>query len=367
MTVRRSLTALASLGLIAGLNLSLFNFAYADALQDASRLLRQGQQAQALEQIDKYLADKPKDAQARFIKGTALTELGRTNDAIAIFNKLIEDYPTLPEPYNNLAVIYAQQKQYDKARMALEAAIRTNPAYATAQENLGDIYARLASQAYGKALQLDSSNGSAQTKLALIRDLTSTTTNRSAASGIAPEHKPVTPPAVPVVPPTTAPPVIATAPATKPTETKSAPVPTKVEPSKTEPAKVEAPKTETKPETKPDTKPDAEVARAVEAWAAAWSKKDVKAYLARYAKDFKVPGGGSRAAWETERAQRVGKPGKIAVSVDNIKVSADSADQVTVKFRQNYKSATLNSSATKTLVLVKRDGKWLIQQERVGG
>ncbi|HTH94103.1 MAG TPA: tetratricopeptide repeat protein [Rhodocyclaceae bacterium] len=364
MTVRRALTALAPLGLIAGLNFSIFNFACADTLQDASRLLRQGQQAQALEQVDKYLADKPKDAQARFIKGTALTEMGRTNDAIAIFNKLIEDYPTLPEPYNNLAVIYAQQKQYDKARLALEAAIRTNPAYATAQENLGDIYARLASQAYGKALQLDSSNGSAQTKLALIRELTSTT-SRTTPPSITPEHKPATPPAVPVVPPTTTPPVIAAAPTTKPAE--AIPAPTKVEPSKTEPAKVEPPKTETKPEVKPEAKPDAEVARAIEAWAAAWSKKDVKAYLARYAKDFKVPGGGSRAAWETERAQRVGKPGKIAVSVDNIKVSADSADQVTVKFRQNYKSATLSSSATKTLVLVKRDGKWLILQERVGG
>ncbi|MBY0340140.1 MAG: DUF4440 domain-containing protein, partial [Rhodocyclaceae bacterium] len=79
------------------------------------------------------------------------------------------------------------------------------------------------------------------------------------------------------------------------------------------------------------------------------------------------PGGASRASWETERNQRINKPGKISVDVDNIKVSVDAADQVTAKFRQHYKSATLSSSTTKTLVLVKRDGKWLIVQERVGG
>src|SRR5690606_10828291 len=143
----------------------------ADALQDASRLWRQGQPTQALEQVDRFLADKPKDAQGRFLKGTILAEQGRNAEAIAIFNKLTEDYPELPEPYNNLAVIYAQQKQYDKAKQALEQAIRTHPAYATAHENLGDLYSRLASQAYGKALQLDAANSRAQSKLALIKDM----------------------------------------------------------------------------------------------------------------------------------------------------------------------------------------------------
>jgi tetratricopeptide (TPR) repeat protein len=97
--------------------------------------------------------------------------MNKPNDAIAVFQKLTEDYPELPEPYNNLAVIYAQQKQYEKAKQALEMAIRTHPSYATAHENLGDIYSRMASQAYDKALQLDSSNTSAQTKLSMIRNL----------------------------------------------------------------------------------------------------------------------------------------------------------------------------------------------------
>ena len=336
----------------------------ADSLQDASKLLKQGQAAQALEQVDKFLAGKPKDAQGRFLKGLILTEMNRSQDAVAVFSKLTEDYPELPEPYNNLAVIYAQQKQYDKAKQALEMAIRTHPSYATAHENLGDIYARLASQAYDKALQLDSSNASAQTKLAMIRDLMGTGGRpRQAAAGAA-----------------------------KPADTRA------------ETAKAEAkpePKPEARQETKPEPKPAAEpakpaepkpaeakpaeprsggaaeprsadavgtadVAKAVEAWAASWSRKDVKAYLAHYARDFQTPGGMNRAAWESERQKRINKPGAIQVGVENLSIAQESSDRVTVKFRQHYKAASLKTSASKVLVLVKRDGKWQIQQERVG-
>src|SRR5688572_33107193 len=145
--------------------------ARADDMQDASRMLKAGQHQQALERVNKVLAAKPRDPQARFLKGLIFTDQGNTKDAIDIFTKLTQDYPELPEPYNNLAVIYAAQGQYDKARVALEQSIRTHPSYATAYENLGDVYAKLASQAYDKALQLDSSNSGAKNKLSLVREL----------------------------------------------------------------------------------------------------------------------------------------------------------------------------------------------------
>ena len=146
-------------------------WAQTDDLQEASKLLRAGQHAQALERVNKVLSAKPRDAQARFLKGLIFTEQGNTREAVDIFQKLTQDFPDLPEPYNNLAVIYAGQGQYEKARAALEQSIRTHPSYATVYENLGDVYAKLASQAYDKALQLDSSNSAAQNKLALVRDL----------------------------------------------------------------------------------------------------------------------------------------------------------------------------------------------------
>ncbi len=148
-------------------------------LTEVQANIKQGQLAAALEKVDQILAVRPKDAQARFTKGVILTEMNRLNDAAAVYQKLSEDYPELPEPYNNLAVIYASQRQYEKAKAALELAIRTHPAYATAHENLGDVYAKLASQAYDKALQLDSANTQAQTKLAMIRDLMGSSTRNA--------------------------------------------------------------------------------------------------------------------------------------------------------------------------------------------
>ena len=143
----------------------------ANSYEDASKLFKQGNYAGAMERVETVIAANPRDARARFLKGLILTEQNKPVEAIKVFTALTEDYPELPEPYNNLAVLYASQGQYDKARNSLEMAIRTHPSYAIAHENLGDVYAKMASEAYDKALQLDRSNAAAQTKLAMIKDL----------------------------------------------------------------------------------------------------------------------------------------------------------------------------------------------------
>lgn len=324
--------------------LALAPAAHADTLQDINKQIKQGQYAQALEQVDKYLVGKPKDAQGRFLKGIVLTEMNKTNEAITVFTKLTEDYPELPEPYNNLAVIYAQQKQYDKAKQALEMAIRTHPSYATAHENLGDIYARLASQAYDKALQIDSSNSSAQKKLALIRDLMGSTGRPGKVSNPVTDVRPIEPVKLAEAPKSLPPAVAAPVPVAAPTA-----------PAETlQPAAA-----------KPVDETNADITRAIALWAAAWSRKDVKAYLAAYARDFKTPAGESRAAWNAERQKRIAKPGAIQVSYDKLHINVD-GDVATVKFRQHYKSASLKTSSNKVLLMGRRDGKWLIVQERVG-
>ncbi|MDP2741966.1 MAG: tetratricopeptide repeat protein, partial [Hydrogenophaga sp.] len=99
--------------------------AQADPYADVNRLVRAGQLNEALAKTDQYLATKPADPQMRFLKGVILTETGKSSEAIAAFLSLTQDYPELPEPYNNLAVLYAGQSQFDKARAALEMAIRT--------------------------------------------------------------------------------------------------------------------------------------------------------------------------------------------------------------------------------------------------
>ena len=298
-------------------------WAQTDDLQQASRLLKAGQRDQALERVNKALAANPRDAQARFMKGLIYTEQGKQAEAIDIFTKLTQDYPNLPEPYNNLAVIYASQGQYDKARTALEQSIRTHPSYATAYENLGDVYAKLASQAYGKALQLDAANTGAQNKLSLVRELVREPAPLAAAAKPAPAAAASSAPKE--------------APKEAPPPVKPAPVP-----------------------------PNADVLKSIEAWARAWSQKDMNSYLAHYAKDFRTPGGESRADWEKSRRVRITGAKSISVAVDSPKVTMTGPQEASVTFRQTYRSDKLSTRSLKTLEMVQADGKWLIKEEKTG-
>ncbi len=306
----------------------------AEDTKEATRLYQQGKVDQALVKVNGALAQQPKDAQGRFLKGLIFTEQKKTAEAIQIFTGLTEDFPELPEPYNNLAVLYAGQGNYDKAKAALELAIHTHPSYSTAYENLGDIFAQMARRSYDKVLQLDKTNTSAQSKLALLKDL-------------------FTPPAK-------------TAPATAiAADTPKTPV---VVASKSDPAKVAA-----MPSAKPEVvKPtpssanaEAQVSAAVQAWANAWAAKDVAGYLASYAADFEVPDGLTRSAWEAQRKERIERPKSISVEVKISKVSVK-GNEATAVFRQAYRSDAVKSNNTKTLKMVKSGDKWLIRAERAG-
>ena len=158
-------------------------------LADASQKIRDGEYVAALAKIDAVLATDAKNPQARFLKGVVQTDQTETDAAIATFQGLIEDYPELPEPYNNLAVIWARQGEYEKAKRALELALATRPDYAIAHENLGDVYTRLASVEYDRALSLDKANRSAQTKLALVRELFSVPPSNTPPKPPAPVQK----------------------------------------------------------------------------------------------------------------------------------------------------------------------------------
>jgi tetratricopeptide (TPR) repeat protein len=352
--------ALRLVALIVGLALAAVSHAQADDLQDISRLLKQGQHAQALERVNQYLATRPRDAQGRFLKGLILVEQNKVADAIDVFTRLSQDYPELPEPYNNLAVLYAAQGLYEKARQSLEMSIRTHPSYATAHENLGDVYTKLASQAYDRALQLDSSNSAAQTKLSLVREMI-LGTNRTARAAARTEPAKAAEPSKATV--------LAAAPKASTAGAPEARVPAEPKGPEAKPApeaKSAAGKAPEKQADKGAAAGSEDVTKAVLDWAQAWSKKNVDAYLAYYARDFKTPNGEPRGKWEKARRQRITAPKHIEVSVDGLKVSAIDANSTRVSFRQHYRSDALKADSSKTLVMVRVDGKWLIQQERVG-
>jgi tetratricopeptide (TPR) repeat protein len=305
------------------------------ALKEINLLSEQGNQAAALEKVNTYLSANPKDAEALFMKGVILVEQGKRDEAIKAFTDLTEKYPNLPEPYNNLAVLYADQGQYDKARKALETAIKTHPSYATAHENLGDIYARLASEAYDKAFKLDTSNARAQSKLSMITDLFGGTKTAANKPAVIAKNQP------------------------KPTEA------TKPEPATIKPADAKKPEP-AKPAQPVATNQEAAILSAVNAWASAWSSKNIDSYLASYAGDFVTPKGESRKAWEKMRRDRVGRPESISVEVNDPTVTMDGDNEAKVSFRQTYKANGKPQSTRKTLVMTKSGGSWLIKQEIAG-
>lgn len=349
---------LAAACLVILLNSLVTAHAVTDDYQDARRLFTQGNYGPALDRVDAILSKQPKDARARFLKGLILTEQGKPDEAIGVFTALTQDFPELPEPYNNLAVLYAAKGQDDKARKALEMAIRTHPSYATAHENLGDLYAKMAREAYDKALQLDSTNTSAKSKLALVKELFSTKAGAQAmVKGVVAEPAPTGP----KLAANDAPP----APAATPPATPAASPAKPAVPAVATPAPVPAKPPAVPPTKGKDADPQEEVLKAVESWTKAWSSGDAKAYLDHYGPDFKVPGGQSRPAWEQSRRDRVVKGKRINVQAQNPKVTFASPDEAIVTFRQVYQSESLKASSMKKLTLVRTGGRWLIQQEDI--
>jgi Flp pilus assembly protein TadD len=132
---------------------------------DVQTLLRQAKDKEALALVETALASKPRDPQMRFWKGLLLDRQGQRDSALLVYRDLTQDYPELPEPHNNLGVILAAKGDLQGARAAFEMALRTNPAYTVAYENLGDIWMQLARQSYRQALRLEPQRGSASRKL----------------------------------------------------------------------------------------------------------------------------------------------------------------------------------------------------------
>lgn len=145
--------------------------ALAEELVTVQRLHREGRSAAALERADRYLAEQPKDAQMRFFKSVVLAETGRSSEAERLLQGLTADFPELPEPYNNLAALYAAVGEFEKARTALAETLRLNPSSAAAHENLGDVYARLAEQSWQRAMRLEPASRSVPPKLRVVREL----------------------------------------------------------------------------------------------------------------------------------------------------------------------------------------------------
>lgn len=310
--------------------------------EEIQRLIQQGSFEKALVLAEDQLSRNPDEIQTLFLKGLILARMDRLKESAAVFISLTEQHPELPEPYNNLAVVYAAMGDYDKAEEALRKAINTHPSYATAHENLGDIYAKMASQAYNNALKLDSNNQETKEKLSMISDLISapepvavaqkTKTRRPDSESLAQNDSKH---------------------AVTSAKTKTESAPAKFEP---EPTTILEPLFDKEAARK-------EVKAAVNNWANAWSAKDVDNYVKSYSTKFVPPNKLSRSKWQEQRRVRLSKPKYIKVLLDNVRIEMLNQDLALVRFVQTYQSDNYKDQVNKQLLLNKVDGAWLISKE----
>lgn len=311
--------------LLASLLLSLTSPAWSIDRDEINKLISDKRYQEALSQINTQLGTQPKDVEALFLQAVTLTRLERNKEAIASYKKLIDAYPTLPEPRNNLAVLYARQGELQNAEQALQSALNTDPAYAAAHSNLSDLYKTLASIAYNKALNLDNGKQPAATtnRLRLIDELRSYKPAPADTKGTTTVVKPAKP-----------------APPAEPAPQRPA--------STTE---IETPVVLTN------------IEGSVRAWADAWSQQDVEGYLNSYSSAFIPPGNLSRTAWNEQRRERLKNPGFIKVEIEQLEIQPLSNQIASVTFKQRYQSDRFSETTRKLLLLRLDEGAWQIVQE----
>ncbi|GAB3672781.1 L,D-transpeptidase Cds6 family protein [Salinisphaera aquimarina] len=316
--------------------------ALAVTLDDLQADVDAGRFTDARDQSSAYLADHPGNRDARFLHARALAGMDKTNAAIAEFKALADDFPLRAEPANNLAVLYARQGDYDQARKWLDKALATQPAYATAHRNLGDVYTALADLAYRRAL--GSSDSARKVPLTLLDRL------YYAQESVAPGD-----PSKPApTPPKPAP------------ESVPAPEP-KAEPKpETPPEPVSTPTDEAAEKTveaPPPADDNLSIVQTLRAWALAWSSQDFDGYTDFYADAFDPGDGMNRSQWLALRRARLAKPDKIHIRIEDPAITPVSDDRVQVDFVQRYESPSYSDQVKKRLLMQRTRAGWRILRE----
>jgi len=272
-------------------------------------LLKQGKYENAESIIKETIEYNLNNPEILFYRGIIQTNLGKTNQAIDTFRDLTERFPELPEPFNNLAVLYAEKGQFRLAKEILEQAIKTNPSYLTAHINLGDIFTKMASEAYNKALEIDKSNNIAITKLSMITQLFNY--NPNTKNTIIDSVKPKEQVKITMLP-------------------------------KKELRKI--------------------ILNSIENWKTAWESKNMEDYFDSYSSTFIYPNNMTKSEWKKYRANRILPKKIINISISNIKFKFEK-EKIQTTFTQNYKSGRLNQTSNKILTFVGENERWLILEE----
>ena len=337
-------------------------------LADARALVEHGRTGDAIALLQQLVNRHPDLFQAWFLLGVTEARSRRFHDAIASFHRVIELQPRLAEPHNNLAVIYNELGDFRAAVKELEASLKLKPDYATAQENIGDLYVKLAADAYRKALRRDANPGLRRRyeRLLHIRDV-------QADRGMPVEQAIATAPASTALKRSN-PPAVTSHVQQKPPAKMQRHAAEKNDDQKDAVQKVDVPAADATRQTTVTGQaenatgaqgdPVRAAMAAVEAWRLAWNSQNLKAYFAAYGADFDY---GARfeslAQWKNYKRWAISKRKFIRVTLENIESKQLAGGDIRFIFLQHFRSESYRSDDIKQLLLRKTENGWKIIRE----
>lgn len=112
-------------------------------VQQAASALRENRVADAIEQLQGVLAQAPDDFSANHMLGVALGQSGRRSEAIARLLKATQLNPGDAAAQTHLGLAYAAADKTDLARIAFQAALRSDPDFLPAQNALAGLPAAM--------------------------------------------------------------------------------------------------------------------------------------------------------------------------------------------------------------------------------
>ncbi len=310
----------------------------AEDYPDVLALMESRQYGVALRKIDEYLLVRANDSNLLFYKGVVESDLGKSNEAIATFSRLTQEFPSLPQPYSNLAILLIAQKQYAKARGVLESALQLDENDPVALQSLGDVYARLASSFYEKSMIKGGADMAPLTmaKRKILKEVFAV--NDIVPSGGAARTMPVK------------------------RAVESAPLPPVEFPRQQAKEAGAQASTRTTPAFRGTDSMQEEVRKSVLDWAGDWARLDVDKYLSHYSDDFSPSGNQSRSAWVDARRARIGGQSAIDVKLKDLSIVV-AGDDATVDFLQQYQAGKTRIDSRKRLRMKRQNAQWVIVKE----
>lgn len=314
----------------------------------------------ALKTLRSMVKKRPDDFHAWFLYGVASAHLNQYHQAIEAFRHVIDLNPKLAEPHDNLAVIYNELGDVPAAVYELEQSLVKRPSNPVAEENLADLYVKMALKHYRSALEREPTPQLERRYMRLLQ-----VRDPDVASNQQEKHSTISMPVAvaqsehDVASDTT---VNVQLKQTKPVQALAESVVEEAVAEKTL-AVAKAPAEEElviAPSVQPEIslQPlESEVLDAVEAWRAAWSAQSLTDYFAAYADDFEVPDRfKSMQEWQSYKRRVIGSKSYIDVEISDIRVVLEQGGKLaTVKFFQKFRSNNYKDITRKRVYLARAD------------